>query len=321
MTDGRNGRPRAWRRSTASPPAYAVVDMRLGDGNGLDVISALKQRRPDARGIVLTGYGNIATAVTAVKLGAVDYLAKPADADDVVRGAATRRRPAKAEPPENPMSADRVRWEHIQRVYELCDRNVSETARRLNMHRRTCSASSPSARRAERRTRQAAAGQGFLRPRGRGHAAEAGYASSHELRIGSLSRKRGERVSCCRYADRRHSRQEQGQGWRRSITKSNTTTARGCRSIRQFCSRWQRDATAFRMAHKNSELGLAYGRASGRRFDLFWPGAAPQRADRALYTWRHIGARSSVRASAIWPPPPTRAGSPLRLLATIYARK
>ena len=65
-------------------PAFAVVDMRLGDGNGLDVISALKRRRPDARGIVLTGYGNIATAVNAVKLGAVDYLAKPADADDVV---------------------------------------------------------------------------------------------------------------------------------------------------------------------------------------------------------------------------------------------
>jgi len=120
----------------ASPPAFAVVDMRLGDGNGLDVISALKQRRPEARGIILTGYGNIATAVNAVKLGAVDYLAKPADADDV---ATALLAPAggKVEPPENPMSADRVRWEHIQRVYELCGRNVSETARRLNMHRRT----------------------------------------------------------------------------------------------------------------------------------------------------------------------------------------
>jgi two-component system response regulator RegA len=119
-----------------SPPAFAVVDMRLGDGNGLDVISALKRRRADARGIVLTGYGNIATAVNAVKLGAVDYLAKPADADDVVNAllAADGR---KAEPPEHPMSADRVRWEHIQRIYELCGRNVSETARRLNMHRRT----------------------------------------------------------------------------------------------------------------------------------------------------------------------------------------
>jgi two-component system, response regulator RegA len=118
------------------PPAFAVVDMRLGDGNGLDVISALKQRRPDARGIVLTGYGNIATAVNAVKLGAVDYLSKPADADDVAT-ALLAIDGKSAEPPENPMSADRVRWEHIQRIYELCGRNVSETARRLNMHRRT----------------------------------------------------------------------------------------------------------------------------------------------------------------------------------------
>ena len=119
-----------------SPPAFAVVDMRLGDGNGLDVISALKRRRADARGIVLTGYGNIATAVTAVKMGAVDYLSKPADADDVA-AVLLARDGRKVEPPENPMSADRVRWEHIQRVYELCDRNVSETARRLTMHRRT----------------------------------------------------------------------------------------------------------------------------------------------------------------------------------------
>jgi len=120
----------------SSPPDFAVVDMRLEDGNGLDVIAAIRERKPDCRAIVLTGYGNIATAVTAVKLGAVDYLAKPADADEVF--AALMRQPGeKAEPPENPMSADRVRWEHIQRVYELCDRNVSETARRLNMHRRT----------------------------------------------------------------------------------------------------------------------------------------------------------------------------------------
>ena len=119
-----------------SAPAFAVVDLRLGDGNGLDVVSALKRQRPDARAIVLTGYGNIATAVTAVKLGAVDYLAKPADADDVVN-ALLATGAAKIEPPQNPMSADRVRWEHIQRIYEMCNRNVSETARRLNMHRRT----------------------------------------------------------------------------------------------------------------------------------------------------------------------------------------
>lgn len=119
-----------------SAPAFAVVDMRLDDGNGLDVIAELARIRPDARGIVLTGYGNIATAVSAVKLGAVDYLAKPADADEVTDAllAPPNNQPP---PPENPMSADRVRWEHIQRVYELCNRNVSETARRLNMHRRT----------------------------------------------------------------------------------------------------------------------------------------------------------------------------------------
>jgi len=120
----------------ARPPAYAVVDLRLEDGNGLDVVEALRDRRPDARIVVLTGYGAIATAVAAVKIGAVDYLSKPADATDVTNAllARTSQLPP---PPENPMSADRVRWEHIQRVYEMCDRNVSETARRLNMHRRT----------------------------------------------------------------------------------------------------------------------------------------------------------------------------------------
>lgn len=120
----------------AAPPAYAVVDMRLEDGNGLDVIEMIRAKRPEARAVILTGYGNIATAVTAVKLGAIDYLSKPADADEIY-AALTRKGGEKAEPPENPMSADRVRWEHIQRVYELCERNVSETARRLNMHRRT----------------------------------------------------------------------------------------------------------------------------------------------------------------------------------------
>ena len=119
-----------------APPAFAVVDLRLADGNGLDVVSALKKRRPDSRAIILTGYGNIATAVIAVKLGAIDYLAKPVDADDVVT-ALLAASGTRLEPPDNPMSADRVRWEHIQRVYEMCGRNVSETARRLNMHRRT----------------------------------------------------------------------------------------------------------------------------------------------------------------------------------------
>ncbi len=122
--------------AAAHPPAFAVVDLRLEDGNGLDVVEALRARRPDCRIVVLTGYGAIATAVAAVKVGAVDYLSKPADANDVTN-ALLARGDALPPPPENPMSADRVRWEHIQRVYEQCDRNVSETARRLSMHRRT----------------------------------------------------------------------------------------------------------------------------------------------------------------------------------------
>jgi two-component system, response regulator RegA len=120
----------------ARPPAFAVIDMRLADGNGLEVLARLNEVRPEARGIILTGYGNIATAVSAIKLGAYDYIAKPADADEI--DAALRSTGVdRALPPDKPMSADRVRWEHIQRVYEMCGRNVSETARRLAMHRRT----------------------------------------------------------------------------------------------------------------------------------------------------------------------------------------
>jgi two-component system, response regulator RegA len=122
--------------ATSRPPAYAVIDLRLEDGNGLDVVELLRERRPDCRIVVLTGYGAIATAVAAVKIGAIDYLSKPADANDITQ-ALLARGEALPMPPENPMSADRVRWEHIQRVYEMCERNVSETARRLNMHRRT----------------------------------------------------------------------------------------------------------------------------------------------------------------------------------------
>ena len=119
-----------------SPPGFAVVDLRLLDGNGLDVIEEIHKLKPDSRVVMLTGYGNLPTAVSAVKSGARDYLAKPADAEDV-EAALLAEPNSKAQPPENPMSADRVKWEHIQRVFELCNRNVSETARRLKMHRRT----------------------------------------------------------------------------------------------------------------------------------------------------------------------------------------
>ena len=120
----------------ANRPKYAVVDLRLSDGSGLEVVEVLRRARGDVRVIVLTGYGNIATAVAAVKAGAVDYLPKPADADQVAAALMSEEQ-ALPPPPDRPMSADRVRWEHIQRVYEQCNRNVSETARRLNMHRRT----------------------------------------------------------------------------------------------------------------------------------------------------------------------------------------
>jgi two-component system response regulator RegA len=127
---------RGIRLASERPPAFAVVDLRLGDGSGLEIVKVIRQTRPAARIVMLTGYGNIATAVAAVKAGAVDYLPKPVDADAVER-ALLATDAALPPPPEDPMSADRVRWEHIQRVFEQCDRNVSETARRLKMHRRT----------------------------------------------------------------------------------------------------------------------------------------------------------------------------------------
>ena len=126
------------RAAKANPPRFAVVDLRLTDGSGLDVVAAIRETSPEARIVMLTGYGNIATAVAAVKTGAVDYLSKPAD-PDAIESAFQQQKGAGAlpPPPEQPMTADRVRWEHIQRVYEQCERNVSETARRLRMHRRT----------------------------------------------------------------------------------------------------------------------------------------------------------------------------------------
>ena len=120
----------------SSPPKFALVDLRLEDGNGLDVVKAINAVKKDSRIVMLTGYGNLPTAVAAVKSGAIDYMAKPVDADDV-ESALLAEPDSKAAPPENPMSADRVKWEHIHRVFELCNRNVSETARRLKMHSRT----------------------------------------------------------------------------------------------------------------------------------------------------------------------------------------
>ena len=123
-------------KAQSSPPAFAVVDLRLGDGSGLEVVKEIQKQKKESKIIIMTGYGNIPTAVAAVKAGAIDYIPKPADAEDV-ESALLALPSSKASPPENPMSADRVKWEHIHRVFELCNRNVSETARRLKMHRRT----------------------------------------------------------------------------------------------------------------------------------------------------------------------------------------
>ena len=136
VVDAAGGITDAGELARTSRPAFAVVDLKLLDGSGLDIVPELREIRADMRIIILTGYGNIATAVAAVKQGAVDYLAKPADADAIV-AALLAQDDETPLPPDRPMSADRVRWEHIQRVFEMCDRNVSETARRLNMHRRT----------------------------------------------------------------------------------------------------------------------------------------------------------------------------------------
>lgn len=115
---------------------YAIVDMRLEDGSGLELIKKIKEISPTTKALLLTGYGNIATAVAAIKTGAIDYLPKPAEIDQIY-DALTSADKTLPPPPENPMTADRIRWEHIQRVFILCKRNVSETARRLRMHRRT----------------------------------------------------------------------------------------------------------------------------------------------------------------------------------------
>jgi len=115
---------------------YAIVDMRLEDGSGLELIKKIKQINSLTKSLLLTGYGNIATAVAAIKSGAIDYLPKPSEIDQIY-DALTSSDEILPPPPENPMTADRIRWEHIQRVFILCNRNVSETARRLRMHRRT----------------------------------------------------------------------------------------------------------------------------------------------------------------------------------------
>jgi len=126
----------AIQKARENKPAFAVIDLRLGDGNGLEVVNEIQKSKKESKIVMLTGYGNIPTAVAAIKAGAIDYLAKPANAEDIEM-ALLADPDKKALPPKDPMSADRIKWEHIHRVFELCNRNVSETARRLKMHRRT----------------------------------------------------------------------------------------------------------------------------------------------------------------------------------------
>jgi two-component system response regulator RegA len=129
-------------------PELAVVDLRMPGRSGLELVKELRALDATTRVVVLTGYGSIATAVEAIKLGAVHYLAKPADADDVIaafdRNADRNAASGNGEKPEKPERLDieapslaRAEWEHIQRVLADCDGNVSDAARRLGLHRRS----------------------------------------------------------------------------------------------------------------------------------------------------------------------------------------
>jgi two-component system response regulator RegA len=121
-----------------NPPDYAVVDLKIARESGLDCIEPLLSINPALRILILTGYSSIATAVTAIKSGAFDYACKPLDADEILQklALAARDSPARAAP-QQPLSVDRLAWEHIQRVLADHDGNISATARSLGMHRRT----------------------------------------------------------------------------------------------------------------------------------------------------------------------------------------
>ena len=131
-----SGLSEAMDQADAELPRYAVVDLRLQDGSGLSVVETLEKRDPDIRAIILTGYGNIPTAVAAARIGAIDYIAKPATADEIV-DALIRPRNEHAPAPTNPISPEDARKEHITHVFHEMNENVSQTARSLDMHRRT----------------------------------------------------------------------------------------------------------------------------------------------------------------------------------------
>ena len=123
--------------ASADLPDYAVLDLKMEGESGLVLLSRLLELSPSMRVLILTGYSSIATAVEAIKRGACNYLCKPADADDVLAALLSDHADLCALVPDNPMSGDRLQWEHIQRVLAEHDGNISATARALGMHRRT----------------------------------------------------------------------------------------------------------------------------------------------------------------------------------------
>lgn len=125
------------REANAMKPDFAVIDLKLNDGSGLNAVEKIRELEPECKIVMLTAYGNFTTAVAAIKRGAVDYLAKPADADMIEKALQHKNEDTLPPPPEDPMPPEMVKWEHIQRVYEQCERNVTQTAKILNMHRRS----------------------------------------------------------------------------------------------------------------------------------------------------------------------------------------
>ncbi|WP_106478240.1 response regulator transcription factor [Phytohalomonas tamaricis] len=120
-----------------NPPDYATIDLKLTESSGLKLLPELLDIQPECRAVILTGYSSIATAVEAIKLGAVNYLCKPADADEILASLDSEAGNPDTEIAENPPSVNRLTWEHIQRVLQENDGNISATARSLGMHRRT----------------------------------------------------------------------------------------------------------------------------------------------------------------------------------------
>ncbi|NKB35890.1 MAG: response regulator [Gammaproteobacteria bacterium] len=127
----------AFQLAQQNKPGYAVIDLRMPESSGLQLIPELLKVNQDMRIIVLTGYASITTAVEAIKLGAIHYLTKPADADEIIAALANASGDSSAQVRDKPLSLERLEWEHLQKVLADCDGNISAAARQLGMHRRT----------------------------------------------------------------------------------------------------------------------------------------------------------------------------------------